>query len=137
MFVRSWPEAELKRYSNVGLRSGCQQRNPPTLVLDIAGKTKTRPGKDVRIHGDIVLAATIWKIAGIERAVPKFEADLPPWAEPIIRSNLFALRGASDPGSDQASIVVVAAVVLCVEVDAISAEREWIRVSALKPEVEF
>ena len=137
MFARSWPEAELKRNSDVGLRSGCKQGNPPALVLDIAGKTKTLSCKDVRIQGDVILAPALRNVTRIEYAMPEFEADLPAWAEPVIGSDLFALGGASDPGSDQAPIVVVAADVLCVVINADPAERKWIGVSALKPEIEL
>ena len=100
MFVRSWPEAELERGADVRLFSNGKQRNAPALVSNVAYKTKTRSDEDVCIHGDVILAPTLGKIAGIEDPVPKFEADFLAGAKPVVRADLFALCGASDPCAD-------------------------------------
>ena len=76
----SGPEAELKGHGDVRLATGGEQGNPPALILNIAGKTKTLSGKDIGINSDVVLAATLWDVAGIEYAVAKFEADFSAWA---------------------------------------------------------
>src|SRR3954470_24270070 len=100
MFVRSWPEAELERRADVRLFSSSKQRDPPALVLDVAREPKARSGEDVCIHGDVVLAPPLGKIAGIEYPVPKFEADFLTRAKPILRADLFALCGTPNPGAD-------------------------------------
>src|SRR5579864_7889658 len=135
MFVRSWPEAELKGYSDIGLGACGEQRNEPALVLDIPCETKARSGEDVCIDRDIVLAPALRNITGIEYAVPKFYADFSAWREPIIRADLFPLCRPSNPGSDQPSIIVVAAVVLTVVVDANPAEGDGVCISPLYPEI--
>jgi hypothetical protein len=47
------------------------------------------------------------------------------------------LGGAPDPGSDQAAIIVVAAVVLAVAVDADPAKRNGVGISAFESEVQL
>jgi len=137
LFVRSGPEAELKGYSDIGLGACGEQRNEPALVLDIPRETKARSGEDVCIDRDIVLASALGNITGIEDAVPKFYADFSAWREPIIRADLFPLCRPSNPGSNQPSVIVVAAVVLTVVVDTNPAERDGVCISPLHPEIQF
>jgi len=136
LFVRSGPEAELKGNSDIGLGACGKQRDQPALVLDIPRKTKARSGEDVCIDRDIILAPALRNITGIEYAVPKFYADFSAWREPIIRADLFPLCRPSNPGSDQPSVIVVAAVVLTVVVDANPAERDGVCISSLHPEIQ-
>src|SRR5215472_17341979 len=133
MFARSGPETKLERRGHIGLAICRQKRDPPAFVLHAAGKAKTRSGKDIRIHGNVILAPALWNMAGVEDAVAKFEPDFIARAEPIVRLDLFPLSRAADPGSDQVSTVGVPADVLRVPIVGIIEEREWIGVSAFQP----
>lgn len=59
LFVRSGPEAELKRCSDIGLGACGEQRNQPALVLDIPRETKARSGEDVCVDRDIILVPAL------------------------------------------------------------------------------
>jgi hypothetical protein len=105
--------------------------------LYVALKAKSGPGEEVRIHSDVILGSTLWKIARVEGSVPEFNADLLARAEPVVRPDQFALCRTSDPGSDEASIVVVSAVVLAVVINAYAAERRRVGVSAFESEIQL
>ena len=135
--MRRRPEAELKGYSDIGLPACGKKGDQPAFVLDISEKTKARCGEEVCIHGDIILVSTLRKISRIKCPVPKFYTDFSPRTEPIVRADFFPLCSPSSPGSDQSSVVVIAAVVLTVVINADSAERKGIGVSTLKPKVKL
>src|SRR5215831_5991731 len=135
MFARSWPETELERSGDIGLAICCQERNSPSFVLHAARKTEAGSGEDIRIHCNVILAATLWNIAGVKDAVPEFETDFLARAEPIVALDLFSLRGAADPCAYQTPVVVVSANVLRILINANTTEGGWVGVSALKSQV--
>ena len=92
IFVRSWPEAELKRCGDVGLPACGKKGNLPAFVLDIACKAKAWR----RAKKSAFTATSFWlppcgRYTRIECSVPKFETDFSSRAKPIIRADLFAL----------------------------------------------
>ena len=91
MFARRGPEAELKRCGDIGLGSGCQQRNPPAFVLDVAGESETRSRENIGVDCHVILATTIRNVAGVQCSVAKFESDFAARTEPVIGANLLAL----------------------------------------------
>ena len=137
MFVGRWPEAELERSCDIRLAACRQQWDQPALVLNAPRKSKSWPGEDIGVYSDIVLVSALRQIAGVESSVPQFDADFLTRAEPIVGTDLFTLCSASDPGSDQPSIVVVSAVVLRVGVNADTAEGRRVRIPALKSQVQL
>ena len=69
--------------------------------------------------------------------MPEFNADLLPRAQPVVRSDQFALCRASDPGPDQPAVIVVSTVVLAVVINADAAECRRVSVSAFESEVQL
>src|SRR5215467_351873 len=137
MFARSWPETELEGSGHIGLVIYGQKRNSPLFVLNTARKTEARSGEDIRIHRNVILAATLWNISGVEDTVPEFKTDFLAWAEPIVALDLFPLCSAADPCAYQTAVVVVSTDILCVVVNANTTEGRGIGVSAFKSQVQL
>ena len=137
MFVWSWPKAELERRRDIGLSICRQKWDPPSFVLHTASKAEARSSKDIRVHRNVILAPTLWNMAGVEDAVAKFEPDFIAWTEPIVRLDLFPLCGTADPCSNEVSAVGVPAEVLRVPIVVIIEERERVGISAFQPEVQL
>ena len=91
MWVYGWPEAELKRHRHVRLATRGQQRNLPALVLHVAGKTKARAREDIRVHRNVILGSTLWKILRVNLPVPEFQTDFLPRPQPVVCLDQFAL----------------------------------------------
>src|SRR5215469_4930417 len=137
MFAWSWPETELEGGSDIGLSICRQKWDQPSFVLHTACKTEARSGEDICIHCYVILVSSLGNITGVESAVPEFESELLARAEPIASLNLFALRGSSDPCSDQTATVGVSANVLRVGINAITTKGGRIGVSAFKSQVQL
>ena len=135
MFARSWPETELEGSGHIGLVIYGQKRNSPLFVLNTARKTEARSGEDIRIHGNVILAAALWNITGVEDAVPKFEADFLARSKPVVALDLLPLGGAADPCTYQTPVVVVSANVLRVLINANTTEGGRVGISAFKSQI--
>ena len=107
------------------------------FILYAASEAETWSAEQIGIHCDIILGSSVREEKAVHLAMSKFEPDLVFRRQPVIASDGFTLGRAPDPGSDQASVIVVSAVILAVVVHAYAAERNWVGVSAFQAQVQF
>src|SRR5260370_11021031 len=111
-----WPVAKLERRHYVALAGRSQQGNLPGLILQCAGKAKTRFQEEVSVHGYVVLSSALREILSVNVAMAKLDADFGLRTQPGVASYCFTLRGPAYPGTDELAVIGVSVQVLPVTV---------------------
>src|SRR5258708_23050428 len=134
-----WPVAKLERRHYVALAGRSQQGNLPGLILQCAGKAKTRFQEEVSVHGYVVLSSALREILSVNVAMAKLDADFLLRTQPVVAAYCFTLRCPAYPGTDELAVIGVAVQVLPVTVIAAIACGEVHRTcrTPLQPEIKL
>lgn len=137
---KSRPVRELDRRRNARLRSGCDNREIPLLVLHRGRHAELRANPEIAVHAGVGQRSTKRNELLAHFLVTKIELQFVLRREPIRRPSFAALPLSPNPAAHQIAIRCVAAQIAAIKIEESarnSPSDRRIRVHALGAKIQF